>query len=283
MGTALEKYKDKLAKQADDYASDENEGGKFITTRGGVLKYGEEEMPGNEMLVIVLDSVHENTYYPDRFDAENVMPPKCFAFGRSDKDMEAHGDVPDPDDDEAEYSYFELQSPTGWCSDCPHAQWGSADTGKGKACSNRRRLALIPAGHFVVTGKGRNKLSEPEVFDDPDHFKDAEIAFLKIPVTSVKNWSRYVHSIRKDHNMPPFGVLTHMYIEPDPKYQFKIHFECLEAIEDEAILEALFERNEEARERIEQPYEEPSEEEKEAPKAKARSGLDGLKKNRRKS
>lgn len=277
MGTALEKYREKLATKAGQYAEEEETSGAFITTRGGILKFGDEELPGNEMLVVVLDAIHENTFYPDRFDPEVMLPPRCFAFGRSEKDMEPHDNVPDPDEEGADESYFELQHDN--CAECPMAEWGSADTGRGKACSNRRRLAVIPAGRFVPTKKRGE--TEMEVFEDPQHFKDADIAFLKLPVTSTKNWSRYVHELYKEHQVPPFAVLTHIYLEADPKTQFKVFFEFVELIESERILDLMFARNEEAAEAIEQPYAEPTEEELEAPKTKARSGLKGLKKKRR--
>jgi len=275
MGTALEKYREKMAAKASAYASEEKTGGSFISIRGGVLTFGEEELPGNEMLVVVLDAIHENTYYDTKFDPDSVLPPKCFAFGRSEKEMEPHENVPDPDD--AEGSFFELQA--GQCSECPHSQWGSADTGRGKACSNRRRLAVIPAGRFVAGKKRRD--TEMEVFEDPDHFRKADIAFLKLPVTSTKNWSKYVHMLNKEHQAPPFAVLTHIYVEPDPKTQYKVHFDCIEVVEDEDILDILFARNEEAMDMIIQPYEEPSEEDLEKPKAKAKTGLSGLKKKKR--
>ncbi len=277
MGTALEKYRERMAAKADEYASEEQTGGSFITTRGGILKFGEEELPGNEMLVVVLDAIHENTYYPDSFDPDVMLPPKCFAFGRSDKEMEPHDNVLDPEDDGADDSYFELQA--DFCDECPHSQWGSADKGRGKACSNRRRLAIIPAGRFVETGK--RKETEMEVFDDPQHFRDADIAFLKLPVTSTKNWSKYVHKLNKEHQTPPFGVLTHIYLERDEKTSFKIFFDLIEVIEDEDVLDILFKRNEEACEAIEQPYAEPSEEDLEQPKVKAKAGLKGLKKRRK--
>lgn len=279
MGTAMEKYKKKMAAAADDYASEEKQGGSFITTRGGILKYGEEELPGNEMLVIVLDAVHENTYYEGKFDPEVMLPPLCFAFGRSEKEMEAHENVPDPGDEGADDSYFELQSDTGMCEDCPHSQWGSADTGKGKACSNRRRLAIIPAGRFVPTGK--RKETEMEVFEDPSDFRDGEIAFLKLPVTSTKNWAKYVHKLNADHQAPPFAAITHVYLEQDAKTQFKVCFDLIEVIDDEDILDILFARNDEAKGQIIRPYTEPTDEALSTPKAKARAGLKGLKKKKK--
>ena len=276
-GTALEKYKQKMAAAAEDYASEEKTGGSFITTRGGILKFGEEELPGNEMLVVVLDAIHENTYYEGKFDPDVMLPPLCFAFGRNEKDIEPHENVLEPEEAEEAGSYFELQADL--CAECPHSQWGSADTGRGKACSNRRRLAVIPAGRFVPTGKRRE--TEMEVFEDAEDFRDGDIAFLKLPVTSTKNWSKYVHSLSKEHQAPPFGAITHIYLESDAKTQFKVHFDLIEIIDDEDILDILFDRNDEAKEVIEQPYNEPTDEEMEEPKAKAKSGLKGLKKKKR--
>ncbi len=271
---ALVKYKERLAKKAEIYAGEEKVGGNFITTQGGILKFNDEELPGNEMLVVVLDSIHENTYYPDAFDADAILPPRCFAFGRAEKEMQPHANVPDDDED----SFFEAQCE--WCDECPHAEWGSADTGRGKACTNRRRLAVIPAGRFEQTGKKKTD-TEMEVFDDPAHYKEADIAFLKLPVTSTKAWAKYVNQLNKEHQVPPFAVLTHVYVEPHTKNQFEFFFEMIEVIENEDILAILFMRNEEAMEAIEQPYTEPSDEEMEHPKAKAKTGLKGLRKKKR--
>lgn len=280
MGTALDIYKKKMAAKAEQYAGEESTSSQFITTRGGILKFGEEELPGNEMLVVVLDAIHENTYYPDKFDSDVMLPPRCFAMARTEKDMQPHENIPQVGSPEAKNSFFQEQSE--WCDECPMAEWGSADTGRGKACSNRRRLAIIPAGQFTITGSGRNKQSEMEVFEDPKHFQDADIAFLKLPVTSGKNWSKYVHSLHKQHQRPPFGVLTHIYIEQDEKTQFKICFEMVEVVEDEKILEILMARNEEAEANIIQPYTEPSEEEQSDGEDNSRSGLRGMKKGGRK-
>lgn len=277
MGTALEKLKGKMAAKANEYANDETASGSFFSTRGGILKLGEEELPGNEMLVVILDAIHENTYYDGAFDAENMLPPKCFAFGRSEKEMEPHENVLDDDDEGADASYFEMQC--AWCDECPHFEWGSANKGKGKACSSRRRLAVIPAGRFIPS-KNKREAAEMEVFDEPDHYKSADLAFLKLPVTSTKNWSKYVHALNRDHQLPPFAVITCISLESHAENQFTVLFECIDVIEDEDILEILMKRNTEAMDVIEQPYGEPSEEDMEQPKAKAKTGLSNLRKKR---
>lgn len=279
MGTALDKLRQSMAVSAEEYSNEEQVSGLFLSTRGGILKYGEETLPGNEMIVVVLDAIHENTYYPDRFDADNILPPKCFAFGRKEKDMEPYETVLFEDEEGFDDSYFEAQHDL--CADCPKAEFGSADTGRGKACSNRRRLAVIPAGQIVEEGTGRNKELVMEVFDKPDHYRDADMAFLKVPVTSVKNWSKYVHQLSKERGRPPYGVLTRIYLEPDPKTSFKVAFEFIEDIEDEDVLEIVLGRHAMAKEDIIQPYEEPSQEELERPATKSKSRLDGVKERKR--
>lgn len=285
MGTALEKLKGKMATQAKEYASEETASGAFFSLRGGILKLAEEELPGNEMLVIVLDGIHEYTYYDGAFDSENMLPPKCFAFGRTEDEMQPHENVPDPDGDEAEGSYFEMQTDdfdeddAPWCAGCPLFKWGSAAKGAGKACSSRRRLGLIPAGRFVPS-KNKREAPDMEVFDEPEHFKKADLSFLKLPVTSTKAWGKYVHELNNDHQLPPFAVITCISVVSDAKDQFHVEFECIDVIEDPDILEILMKRNVETMEIIEQPYGEPSADDMDQPKAKAKTGLSNLRKKK---
>src|ERR1700761_5118895 len=140
-GTNLVNYNEKWAQQAAQYAEQEKlVGGTFISTRGGTLSIGEEVLPGNQMVVIVLDVVNENTFYDNKFDPDNRQPPLCYAFGRSADEMAPHESM------QVDLEYFQPQAET--CSVCPHNAWGSAEKGRGKACQNRRRIALIPAGYY---------------------------------------------------------------------------------------------------------------------------------------
>ncbi len=275
MGTAIEKYREKLAAKAQETVREERVGGSFLSTAGGILKEGENEFPGNQCLVVIAAHVREHTYYDTAYAPDSNLPPRCFALGTSAADMEAHENIPEDDED----SYFEMQSETGLCKDCDMFKWGSSPRGKGKACAERRRLALIPAGQFTWNKKERDY--DIEVFDEPEHYSEADAVFLKVPPTSLRNWSKYVNMLQREHQMPPFGVLTRIYIEPDPKTQFQVCFELLEVIEDDDILGTLFDRNEEAEQSLMEPYDEPSEDDLEQPTARAQNGIRGLKKKRR--
>lgn len=209
-------------------------GGQFLSTKGGTLKFGEETMPGNQACVIILDAILENTAYEGKFDSDNKMPPRCYAFGRlsEQKEMAPHESM------EAFPDYFIPQSDA--CGTCALNEYGSAETGRGKACQNRARLALIPAGFY--TPKRGSRDFDLEYFTEADHFKTADVAYLKLPVLSVKNYFKFVNDVAASHRRPPYGVIARVFIEPDEKAQFKVCFEALEVVPDE-LAEIIMERN----------------------------------------
>ena len=247
--TALTQWDEELAKQAAEAATQEaNTGGNpFFSARGGKLTLDGNQLPNNEAVVIILDAVLENVYYPDDFDPDSPAAPSCYAFGRSDDTMAPHEAAP------------EKQAES--CGDCKFNEWGSADRGRGKACRNRRRLACIPAGS--VDGDGN---FEP-VTDEQD-VKQWPMAFLNLPPTSLVAWGGYVKQLAASIKRPPHAVFTLVKLIPDPKVQFKYQFESLGPV-PAALLGSVMERHGEARERIEFPY--PAREEREeAPPARGR-------------
>lgn len=248
-GTAVTNYDALYAEQAKAYVEQEKlSGGTFISTRGGTLSVGDEQMPGNQMAVIVLDAIMENTFYDAKFDPENKQPPLCYAFGRDATEMAPHETM------QVDLEYFIPQANT--CLECPHNRWGSADKGRGKACQNRRRLALIPAGFYSPRRGSRD--FDLELFDDPAHFQTADIAYLKLPVTSVTPWSKFVNQIGANFNRPPHGVVTRIWLEPDPKYQYVMGFEVIEQVPD-TLAQAIMARHEQALAQVIQGYQVPEE------------------------
>lgn len=238
MGTDLTHYRRQLAAQAKAAVEQEQlSGGTVLSTRGGTLTYGEETLPGNQACVIILDAIKENTYYADKFDPDNPTAPICYAMGRGpdDDDMAPH---PSMQEDE---NYFEPQAVA--CKGCPMNEWGSADKGRGKACQNRRRLSLIPAGSYMPKRGSRD--FDLDLFNDPKDFQQAEIAFLKLPVLSVKEYAKFVNQVATNFNMPPHGVIARVWVEPDPKAQYKVCFEVIELVPDE-LLPAVMAKHEEA-------------------------------------
>jgi len=230
-------------------------GGKFFSMKAGQLKFDDVALPGNMMAVVILADTIENSYYDTPYDPNTPTSPKCFAFARVENDLEPHEAV---DND----PYFERQHDV--CNGCPRNEWGSARTGKGKACSNVMRIAMIPAGEYKK-GPGRTAALELTMFDEEEHFEKADVAYMKIPVMSVKNYSSFVKGLANEMRRPPHGVFTNIVVEPDDKSQFKVLFEAIGPIPNN-LMPIIMKRHKVTQDGIDFPYTPPQEREDPAPK-----------------
>lgn len=258
-GTAVANFDEELARLAGGAATltDSGGGGRFFSTRAGVLQFDDTALPGNQMCVIIAAWCLENVYYEEAFDADNRTPPTCFAFCKDpdEKDEMGPPDIVDKED------VFTRQSDT--CADCEKNQWGSAERGRGKACGNRRRLACLPAGTYKPIGRGGG--FDLELIEDEDHFRTADAAYLKVPVTSGKAFDSYVRDVAEQLKRPLFAVYTRVYLTPDPKSQFKVNFELIEPVSNE-MLPALMDRYKKLYDEIDFPYTPFEADEEETPK-----------------
>lgn len=207
--TDLTPWQEELAKRAEiaqKTAESQATGSKTIGLRGGVFTVDGDEVVDNVLNVVVLDHCAENAYYPEKFDPDNLQSPTCFAFGRDAKTMAPNADdVPDPQSD--------------LCKNCEFNVFGSADTGRGKACKNLNRLMLV---------------SE----DDLEDLSSAEVRMLKVPVTSGPIWNSYVKQLAAIKK-PPLAVVTRISIVRDPKTQFKLKFEAIGDVSGDVMGEVL--------------------------------------------
>jgi len=182
-GKAVVLWEEELAKEAKALSATEKLSGgrKFITHKDGTMSFAGAEVPDNELSVVILGVIHENQWYDEDYQAGEFQIPKCFAFGTTEDEMEPHEKAVDPQHTS--------------CEGCPLNEWGSADRGNGKACKNVRRFAMISAS-------------------DLDDLENAEIAYLKLPVTSVKHWASYMKkTLEKVVQRPYWAVTTKIYLE----------------------------------------------------------------------
>lgn len=209
-----------MAKKAEESVST----GSFISLKSGVMSYNGNPVPGNKLDVVVVDAILENHYFEGAYDPNTPQSPVCYAFGRDEDDMAPHEKVEEPFSDK--------------CKGCPNNEWGSADTGRGKACKNVRRLAIIPADALDDGAQG---------------IEDAAIAYLKVPVTSVKSWAGYVNQLAAT-NKPPLAFVTEISVTPDAGSQFKVNFKAKESIEDGELIGALLAKADVVEQTIAFPY-----------------------------
>lgn len=234
--TALAKWDEELAKQAEVAAAMEANagGGQFFSLKGGILSWQDMPLRNNEAAVIILGHVFENVYFEEAYDPDSPSSPTCFAFAAEEKSLAPHANVIEVDQAQAEK-----------CADCPHNAWGSAEKGRGKACRNSRRLALLSAGQFAKDGTFE--------IADVETFEQGAIGFMKLPVTSVKGFASWVKQTAALAKRPPFGVVARIAVVPDPKTQFRVTFEVIENVAPEYI-EVVMKKREEAMATIDFPY-----------------------------
>ncbi len=230
-GKGLANWDEELARYAQKIADNERASGgglKKFSLQSGVLSLDDAPMPGNQMAVIILGSIYENVFYEGDYDSKNPAPPVCFAQALEEAHLAPHDTVV-----EREQAQHEQ------CEGCPMNEFGTAATGRGKACKNGRRLIVIPAGSY-------DKRGELTLIDEPAHFDEVEAAYLLPPVTSVKGYVSYVKQLAVTLRRPPFGVITRVALVPDAKSQFRMEFEAIAPIEDTNLFETLVRRHEAA-------------------------------------
>lgn len=137
---------------------------------------------GNEIQVIVVDHVFMNQYFDSPFDEDNPSPPACYAVSAKDKNMAPVDGSP------------VKQSPG--CDGCWANEWKSDDRGRGKACGNKKRLAVVFA-------------------DDVE----GELSFLTVAVTSAPNFNKYVKKLNDASGLPVSAVVTKVGFDDSEDYQ----------------------------------------------------------------
>lgn len=219
-GKALVKWDEEFANLAKETAHGATAGeGKFLSFRGGNLTFAGANIPDNELRCVIVGWMYHNAYYdPDvRYDPTNPQSPICYAFSTSpsDKEMEPLDSVPDKQCND--------------CPSCPLNQYESSNTGKGRACKNTVRVALI---------------AESEL----DDLANAEIVFASIPPTSLKNWNKFVVDTRDKIKRPLWSLITKISCESDTTSQFKVLVSVADEIDSDYDFGALKEMWEETME-----------------------------------
>ena len=163
---------------------------------------------------VIVDFVVTREYYPDAYDKDNIVPPTCFAISPIIKGM-----APSPNSPV-------IQNPAdkGGCDKCPMNQWESARTGRGKACKEGRKLAILPP---------------PE---EGENIAETPIWVMKLSPTALKAFDGYANQVGKEYDGGPVTVITDFSFDSSldyPSVRFKVG-------EPNQVLAEHFARTEEA-------------------------------------
>jgi len=111
-----------------------------ISLDGKVFTLPDGRSSQGPLTAVILDHRNFNTYYEGTFNRANIKRPACFAISPQIADI-----APSPNSPKKQAEN---------CHDCENNQWGSAPTGgKGKACKNQVRIAIIEPDCDVRTAE----------------------------------------------------------------------------------------------------------------------------------
>lgn len=153
-----------------------------ISTKGKLFTLPDGKSSPGPLNVVILDFTAVNSFYEGVYNPNNKAPPACFAVGTDLNEMKPSSNAPRPQGAD--------------CTTCPKAQWGSAPTGKGKACKNTRRL-LVAA---------------------PNLDKNTQPMTLYVSPTGLKQWDSYVRRLAIEHMARPIDVVTTISFDPQQTY-----------------------------------------------------------------
>lgn len=188
-------------------------GSAYLSIRAGVLSFQGNPLPDNSFDGAVLGAAFENAYYEGDWDPDSPSSPVCFAVGQEEAALAPHPDSPKPQ--------------SAQCKGCPKNAFGTADKGKGKACKNSRRLALLHSDYLR----------------SPAAVAESPVVMLKVPPTSLTAWAQFVKKCGNVLNKPPYAVVCRVKASPDPKVQVRVSFDFADAVKEKPLLAALFARH----------------------------------------
>jgi hypothetical protein len=157
---------------------------KISINRAGKFQLPDGSELGDQIRVVVVEFISSNKYYTGVYNPQNPEPPVCFAFGKVLSDMEPSANAPEPQHDR--------------CQGCDKNEFGSALTGRGKACKNTRELAVI--------------LEEDLEAEEPSIYQ------LSVPPTAIRSFDGFVAQCVRVIAGPPIKAIVTVKAVPQGTY-----------------------------------------------------------------
>jgi hypothetical protein len=156
--------------------------GMSISLKGKVFTLPNGQSSPGPMQAIILDTRNIRTYYKGQYNPNQLESPECFAIAKQLEDL-----APSPN---ARHPNAET------CAECPFDAWHSAPGGgKGKACKNSIRLAIVPA-NFTA---------------------DTHPMLITVSPTGIKSFSTLVADLHAN-NLIPAQIVTEIAFNPNETF-----------------------------------------------------------------
>lgn len=171
--------------------------GHRISLKGKVFTFPDGKTSPGPITAVVLDWRNINAYYKGAYNPQKVEPPTCFALSKLRENMKPSANCPDP------------QAESCGENNCPWDAWGSAPGGgRGKACKNQVRIAVVP----------------------PDATKDTPPWTIDLAPSSTGAFTNYVNALKNQEGKLPVQVVTQLDFDPNadyPKVTFAFDVEAM--------------------------------------------------------
>lgn len=195
--------------------------GQSIGIKGKKFKY-KDEVLGRTAEFVIVDFIRANAHYDEAFHEDTIALPGCMSLSVDGVEMVPLPGVPNKRNET--------------CDGCEMNAWGSADVGRGKACAEQYRLAVL-----AVNPADKNET-----------YATCPMAMITVPPTSKKNFGQYVRAVEDKTGRPPLAFLTEFSFDDDFDHEV-LAFEVAKPFKDAASLSAILGRVDEAREMLMNP------------------------------
>jgi len=209
---SMEDFEAEMESQAESDSArvESGGGGTHISIAGSTFTLGDADL-GDELTGVIIDFSNEKVWYDGVYNPEDPGAPACWAIGSErPNELVASELSPAPQCDS--------------CEDCEKNEWGSAATGRGKACQDKRRLMIVSMEDLL----------------EAESLEDIEVSMLKAPAGSVSAYDKYIKGLSKVHKRPCYGVTTTMTFDDDYDYP-SLNFSVDEVIEDASVMSRIME------------------------------------------
>lgn len=161
----MARYREKMSSRAAAVAAEITAApSNIVKLKGKVFTLPDGTTVPGPLRAVVVDFVSSNSLFEGAYNANAPKPPVCWAVGSLDT-LRPSANAPKP-------------ATEGDCASCPKNQWGThPGGGKGKACKNQMKIAIMPTG-----------LETPDV---------SKLYILNVSPTGIKCFSGFVRRIQK--------------------------------------------------------------------------------------
>lgn len=206
---------DRANKGREQMAKAPGQGGNFLSFKGATITFQKQPI-GQKLAIVALHPQFERAYYMGAYDPDNPRAPECYSFD----DIKPHEKSEDP------------QSPA--CANCKWNEFKTAENGKGKACKEVMRLALL--AHR----------------DDPVKYDTDPIAIARLSTMNAKALKPQIDGLY-DRFGHPANAKLELTIKGHPLWQYELGLNYV-GDNDPAAMEHIVQRLDAAEQLLIEPY-----------------------------